>query len=109
MKRMKTPVLLSLFLAAAILLAACSSATGGTDAMTGTWEPVSYTHLDVYKRQDMHIITTYSAGGVVPGQRAAIGSQQKDRLLRASLALLERQGRVVRCIDPRLRHNPVNQ
>ena len=38
MKRMKTPVLLSLFLAAAILLAACSSATGGTDAMTGTWE-----------------------------------------------------------------------
>ena len=38
MKRMKTPVLLSLFLAAAILLAACSSVTGGTDAMTGTWE-----------------------------------------------------------------------
>lgn len=38
MKRMKTSVLMSLFLVAALLLAACSSATGGTDAMTGTWE-----------------------------------------------------------------------
>lgn len=38
MKRMKTSVLMSLFLVAALLLAACSSATGGTDAMAGTWE-----------------------------------------------------------------------
>ena len=37
------------------------------DELKGDYSPVSYTHLDVYKRQASHRCLRYASGHTVPG------------------------------------------
>ena len=44
----------------------------------GSYVPVSYTHLDVYKRQPYHSVDSYIARLVQKGYKVAICEQMED-------------------------------